>query len=96
MAENKELSTRDRIDPKNASKQLSSSRGGGFFSSIWRFLQAVWTKALKPLIGGVIYGMGSMLGVVLVRYIVMEQLGIVPYKEFEAPAVKAARLQAAA
>ena len=72
-----EKSTDDNF--KSAQEQEQPS----IFSKIWRFLHSVvWTKMLKPLIGGIIFGMGSMLGVVLVRYFVMEKLGMVPYKQF--------------
>ena len=53
--------------------------------SFWRLLQTIWFQVLKPLATGVVFGAGSMLGMCLVRFYVMEPLGIVHYKEFQRP-----------
>ena len=39
-----------------------------------RFIRILWQQCLRPLATGMVFGCGSMLGVVFVRYYVMEPL----------------------
>jgi len=54
-------------------------------SWFWNMVCLIWTKMLRPLATGIVYGSGCMLGMCFVRFFVMQRLGIVEYKEFTPP-----------
>ena len=54
-------------------------------SWFWDLITFLWGKVLRPIATGIVYGSGCMLGTCLVRFFVMERLGIVKYKAFERP-----------
>ena len=50
-------------------------------------VRSFWTQVLRPLANGIVYGMGSIFGMCLVRYFIMSKetgfLKLVDYKHFE-------------
>ena len=42
----------------------------------------MWFHMIRPLANGIVFGCGSMLGTVLMRYYVLDRLGWCSYEKF--------------
>lgn len=84
MAEKAIIKGADATDAKKPETAVASGWSTWLLAG-WRFF---WSQVFVPFVHGTIYGMGFLLGKLLVRELLMKRLSIVDYKPYQRPGSK--------